>query len=1053
MYHLPLLDGGTNTQPFPGPTSELMNNIAMYVPGSDETSRMLRRTLMRYLNLTLVLVLRSISIAVKRRFPTKEHLVEAGFMTKQELEMHVSVPSTEFNTFWIPCTWFINLLREARQECRITDSSGLKLIMEEFNEFRSKCGLLWSYDWVSIPLVYTQVVTIATYSFFIASLFGRQPIDINPKVFNVEIEHRYEPYIPVFTILQFLLYMGLLKLGEQLINPFGDDDEDFELNWIIDRHLKVSFLGVDILNNGPPPMVKDNYWDDWDIKLPYTAAAVTYKKKTYRGSMAAYHVPSEQQGLVVPDFTEDEECDYDSVSDKLSKKDKSSSSIFGSMFGGGKLGINSASKRIESLASLNSDNFEYDPPFNSQWRGSSISFLMGSGDEDNRKQMGPQKQESEESDKPGGIIVGSYGSSIVDTDRSSSRKVDSQIQPEQVQGIRGDFRTRKRPRKASDQTSITLLSSGSGNEDKSSDQGRGGTLSSTGSGPITGNISSTSWANRGDTNGDNNGGSGGSSSRRETNFDPTMGIFTNRYRVENTSPARRSSNASLFRHCVGKDVKGSPDRSVSTTSPPSNYGRFETATVIESSTSHQINYEIGVTRSSSSASTSRKSKPGLLKGLSKADPRLKIRPFVKSRVTFSDDTKSELKDTCGYYRYIRFNQPDTLNDLTLSSPELSEADLISAYSLRGRNDPSRRASTLVPPVTDKAILVDTSKPLTSQTLVKQLPTPVVIHPSTSQRRTSYDQVNESYSPDVMIPASCSSEFWLRHQSLPNIQEIVEESPHQSPTSTEGGADFGLLRMGSRKSRNFDAIKSDNSKGDQGSGMQRAPRPLDIESGHGVKQLSRQSEFDEDCPIDMGSSGPLTADERRNQYSKDSAGSSNSATAGDSHQNLFMIKYASGRSINSGKTSKQRPGNRGNNSKQSSTDSESGSYATACSVFVPICEERSKNVANLTNFAKLSFNSTDSSISSFSSAKDQQSADLMVISGSVPTSSSQASGLQLSSISGDQDNGAKNDTNDGADESIVDQEKEANDESTKDDGEEKVPKIVVGPSSSNNSESK
>lgn len=132
-----------------------MNNIAMYVPGTDETSRMLRRTLMRYLNLSLVLVLRSISIAVKRRFPTKEHLIEAGnvesiyecgyyidslmkmllfcspgFMTKPELEMFSAVPATEFNTFWIPCTWFVNLLREARHECRITDSSGLKLIME-----------------------------------------------------------------------------------------------------------------------------------------------------------------------------------------------------------------------------------------------------------------------------------------------------------------------------------------------------------------------------------------------------------------------------------------------------------------------------------------------------------------------------------------------------------------------------------------------------------------------------------------------------------------------------------------------------------------------------------------------------------------------------------------------------------------------------------------------------------------------------------------------------------------------------------------------------------
>lgn len=31
-------------------------------------------------------------------------------------------------------------------------------LLQEFNEFRSKCGLLWSFDWVSLPLVYTQVL-------------------------------------------------------------------------------------------------------------------------------------------------------------------------------------------------------------------------------------------------------------------------------------------------------------------------------------------------------------------------------------------------------------------------------------------------------------------------------------------------------------------------------------------------------------------------------------------------------------------------------------------------------------------------------------------------------------------------------------------------------------------------------------------------------------------------------------------------------------------------------------------------------------------------------
>eukprot|EP00096_Caligus_rogercresseyi_P003293 TRINITY_DN1607_c0_g1_i1.p1 TRINITY_DN1607_c0_g1~~TRINITY_DN1607_c0_g1_i1.p1 ORF type:complete len:610 (+),score=170.76 TRINITY_DN1607_c0_g1_i1:314-2143(+) len=301
---------------------KLFHSIACFVDGFDEDSRILRRSLMRYMNLALILVLRSISSAVKQRFPTLDHVVEAGFMTNQEKELFMAVPSNEFNTYWIPCTWFIYRLQEASKNNKLVNQYALETIMREFCEFRAKCGLLWCYDWVSIPMVYTQVVTLATYVFFIFTVIGRQKIDTLKKgeyMRSGRMPMDIDLYIPIFTVLQFFFYMGLLKVAEQLINPFGDDDEDFELNWLVDRHMKASFLGCDILMDPDriPPMVKDFYWEKQNCPIPYTEASMHFKRKTYKGSADDMIVPESKQHMVLPEI-EEEEADYDKNHSRLS---------------------------------------------------------------------------------------------------------------------------------------------------------------------------------------------------------------------------------------------------------------------------------------------------------------------------------------------------------------------------------------------------------------------------------------------------------------------------------------------------------------------------------------------------------------------------------------------------------------------------------------------------------------------------------------------------------------------------------------------------------------
>ena len=52
--------------------------VTTMIDGGDERGKIIRRTIMRYLSLSSLIVFQATSVVVKKRFPTMEHLMDAG---------------------------------------------------------------------------------------------------------------------------------------------------------------------------------------------------------------------------------------------------------------------------------------------------------------------------------------------------------------------------------------------------------------------------------------------------------------------------------------------------------------------------------------------------------------------------------------------------------------------------------------------------------------------------------------------------------------------------------------------------------------------------------------------------------------------------------------------------------------------------------------------------------------------------------------------------------------------------------------------------------------
>ena len=93
------------------------------------------------------------------------------------------------NKWFLPLVWASDICARALSEGNIRPQT-VRALIAELCHIREQLTGIMNHDWVSVPLVYTQVVTLAVYSYFVAAIIGGQWISPeSPDAYKVFLQH------------------------------------------------------------------------------------------------------------------------------------------------------------------------------------------------------------------------------------------------------------------------------------------------------------------------------------------------------------------------------------------------------------------------------------------------------------------------------------------------------------------------------------------------------------------------------------------------------------------------------------------------------------------------------------------------------------------------------------------------------------------------------------------------------------------------------------------------------------------------------------------------
>jgi len=161
--------------------------------------------------------------------------------------------------------WSITIT--SSKEAKVVPSDQ-KILIDAINKFQAGLEKVDSHDHIVTPPLYGQVVRFAVYVYFTLSLIASQEVSRDPYTF-----------VPIFLILKFVFFVGWLEVAESIENPFGNDDDDFQIPELISRHV-WAISGNFNQFRGPPELEEGEEEEEEKEKKHIVTLQMDLHKKT-----------------------------------------------------------------------------------------------------------------------------------------------------------------------------------------------------------------------------------------------------------------------------------------------------------------------------------------------------------------------------------------------------------------------------------------------------------------------------------------------------------------------------------------------------------------------------------------------------------------------------------------------------------------------------------------------------------------------------------------------------------------------------------------------------